>query len=150
MKKLILAVASLFACIGVNAQMTPIQKVGATKTIATVRFNTIELNRSANAYYICITETGNRFDSPFLFSLGKDKSQSLITIEQLINNCGELKTGESIIVKNPYNKFEVRIYKDNEYAGGVLVFQTTGVAGTPSITKKELLKFQKALEKYSE
>ncbi len=130
--------------------MTPVQKVGVTEIIATVRFQTIELNRSADTYYICITETGNRFDSPFLFSLGKNKAQSLTTLEQLINNCVELKTGESLVVKNPYNQFEVRIYKDNEYTGGVLVFQTTGVAGYPSITKKELLKFQKALEKYSE
>ena len=126
------------------------RKRDATETIAVTRFQTIQLNKSNNAYYLCITETGNRFDSPFLFSLGRDKEKSLLTLRQLINLCDELEIKESVIVNNPYNDFEVSIIKDNEYTGGVLVFMTTGIAGTPSITKKELLKFQKALEKYIE
>ncbi|MDE5692279.1 MAG: hypothetical protein K2I13_08855, partial [Alistipes sp.] len=106
MKKVILLIAFLSVAFTSSAQLDGMRKRDATETIAVTRFQTIQLNKSNNAYYLCITETGNRFDSPFLFSLGRDKEKSLLTLGQLINLCDELETKESVIVNNPYNDFE--------------------------------------------
>ena len=134
---------------GAQGQITPIQKVGAVETIATARAKNVKLNRLENDYYLCILATGNRFDDPAIFSLGLSKSEAQQTISDLILLCYNLSKGESLYVMNRDRK--ICITNIPTMGVPVLYFDIPGIAGgMTGVTEKELLKFQKALDSYSE
>lgn len=149
MKKFLIFLAMTVSMISAYGQMTPIKKVGAVKTIATARSKYVKLNRLEKEYYLCITATGNRFDDPAIFDLGISKAQAGKTLVELIDLCHTLADGESVYVMNRSKK--VCITNNPMLGISVLYFTIPGIAGrTTCITHKELLKFQKALDKYVE
>lgn len=149
MKKFLFLFVALVVVTTVQGQITPIQKVGAVETIATARAKNVKLNKLENDYYLCIIATGNRFDDPAIFDLGLSKSEAQQTISDLILLCSNLSKGESLYVMNRDRK--IRISNHPMLGVPVLYFDIPGIAGDmTSVTEKELLKFQKALEAYSE
>lgn len=149
MKKFLFLFVALVVVTSVQGQITSIQKVGAVETIATARAKNVKLNRLENDYYLCILATGNRFDEPAIFNLGFSKSEAQQTISDLILLCYNLSKGESLYVMNRDTK--VRITNHPTMGVPVLYFDIPGIAGSmTAVTEKELLKFQKALDAYSE
>ena len=149
MKKFLFLFVALAAVTTAQGQITPIKKVGAVETIATARAKNVKLNKLENDYYLCIIATGNRFDDPAIFDLGLSKSEAQQTISDLILLCSNLSKGESLYVMNRNRK--IRISNHPMLGVPVLYFDIPGIAGDmTSVTEKELLKFQKALEAYSE
>lgn len=149
MKKILVLFVALVFAVGAQGQITPIQKVGAVETIATARAKNIQLNRLDSDYYLYIAATGNRFDKPAIFDLGLSKNEALQTIVDLIGLCRSLSDGESLYVMNRNKK--VCITNNPMMGVSVLYFSIPGIAGKmTAVTEKELLKFQKALESYSE
>lgn len=149
MKKLFFLLIALVVSIGVQGQITPIQKVAAIETIATARAKNVKLNRLGNDYYLCILATGNQFDDPAIFNLGLSKAEAAQTIVDLIGLCHSLSKGESLYVMNRDRK--ICITNNPMMGASVLYFDMPGIAGNmTAVTEKELLKFQKALDAYSE
>ncbi len=149
MKKFLFLVVALMIVMGVQGQITPIQKVGAVETIATARAKNVKLNRLQNDYYLCILATGNQFDDPAIVNFGLSKREAQQTINDLILLCYNLSKGESLYVMNRDRK--IRITNIPTMGMPVLYLDIPGIAGDMTgVTEKELLKFQKALDSYSE
>ncbi|MDE5623165.1 MAG: hypothetical protein K2I62_00840 [Alistipes sp.] len=149
MKKFLFLLIALISVCVAQGQIMPVRKVGAVETIATARAKNVKLNRLENDYYLCILATGNRFDDPAIFNLGLSKSEAQQTIADLISLCYDLSNGESLYVMNRDRK--VCITNNPMMGVPVLYFDIPGVAGSmTAVTEKELLKFQKALDSYSE
>ena len=149
MKKILFSLIALVSVCVAQGQIMPVRKVGAVETIATARAKNVKLNRLENDYYLCILATGNRFDSPAIFNLGLSKSEAQQTIADLILLCYNLSKGESLYVMN--RDVRVRITNNPTMGVPVLYFDIPGIAGEMTgVTEKELLKFQKALDSYSE
>lgn len=149
MKKFLFLVVALGSFFVAQGQIMPVQKVGAIETIATARSKNIKLNRLDGDYYLYIAATGNQFDDPAIFDLGLSKSEALQTIADLIELCTTLSKGETLLVMN--RKKQVCITNTPMMGMPILYFDIPGIAGKmTAVTEKELLKFQKALDSYSE
>lgn len=146
MKKTVLALAAILACISASAQLNVKSSREATKTIATLRTGFVKLCAAEDCFYFTLPSS-NKFESPQLFYLGKDPDAAIQTLDDLVKMIAPDKVGTSVEVENgPSGTCTILVEK--QVGVTVLYFSFPGCAGLFSTSKGELEKMKAALVKW--
>lgn len=143
MKKIILLIA--LALIGIQAQaqlnVTSTVEKGEITEVCTIRSMYSRLMVHNKSYYIA-GRTDNRFDDPFIFTLGQDAESSIQTLKDMLSII-ENKT-ELVNVQQGNKKYTISLLKMvGRYYLGI---KEEGLAGDFNITIKELEKCIKKIK----
>lgn len=143
MKKIFLLIA--LALIGIQAQaqlnVTSTVEKGEITEVCTIRSMYSRLMCHNKSYYIA-GRTDNRFDDPFIFTLGQDAESSIQTLKDMLSII-ENKT-EIVNVEQGSKKYTISLLKMvGRYYLGI---KEEGLAGDFNITIKELEKCIKKIK----
>lgn len=142
MKKIIIAIISAMILMPTMAD-AQIKKTGEnkTQTIASLRMGIVSLNLSNNGYYIAF-HTTNQFDDAMILKIGDDKDSAIQSLKDLIDILETLQGDETQYIDNGYGR-EFRLWK----MMGTLYISADGYAGNGNVSKGELNRLLKALQK---
>lgn len=142
MKKIIIAIISAMILMPTMAN-AQIKKTGEnkTQTIASLRMGIVSLNHSNNGYYIAF-HTTNQFDDAMILKIGDDKDSAIQSLKDLIDILETLQGDETQYIDNGYGR-EFRLWK----MMGTLYISADGYAGNGNVSKGELNRLLKALQK---
>lgn len=142
MKKIIIAIISAMILMPSMAE-AQIVKTGKSETItlSSVRMGYVNLKKSGDWYYLAM-RTSNQFDDYMLLRLGNTKVGAIQSLNDLLSLLETLSGSECQRISNGYGE-ELRIYKEL----WALNFHADGYAGFAGISKQELKKFIKVIQK---
>lgn len=144
MKKFLLVIAFALIGISANAQLNVTSTVekGEIVDVCTIRSTYSYLKCHNGSYYIA-GRTDNRFDEPFIFTLGEDAESSIQTLKDMLGIIDN-KT-EIVNVQQGSKKYTISLLKMvGRYYLGI---KEEGLAGDFNITIKELNKCIEQIKK---
>ena len=128
-----------------TAQIIITNKFEKTEDVATIRHAYSYLKKQ-HTYFLTLNSS-NQFDDIFIIELGETKEECINTTQSLIQLLNELENGESVKISNRNNEyfFSKELMLGAPYY--LIISADHKYAGSCNITKKELEKIIKKLDK---
>ena len=141
MKRLYLLALLLLVCTGAWAQLNVKSSSSGPEEIETALESKAKLAFLEGRGYLMLIVSSNRYDKGGYFLLGQEPDGAIQTLEDLIGLCDSL--GDGNVTVEPWPGRTCLIYSNRE---GWLVLKFSNHAGRCEVRKKDLEKFQRALE----
>lgn len=144
MKRILILLAVILAAVPATAQLR-VKAKAESKQIGTIRTGIIRISQDEGGIYMAMT-TDNQFDDPGIFNLGPDREGAAATIDDLLGILEEGDTDAMLSVESsPGHTCFVSVTK--QLGVKVVRFAFDNCAGTQSMSKGELEKARKIVEK---
>lgn len=150
MKKILIALFSLFITSGAYSQIQVGKERTKIETIGNIRKQTY-IYKQNGMFYLDLG-TSNQFDQPIIFNLGTGKEAALKSCEDLIGLCEELSKDEYVkIIDAEGQNFSIRKQNDNKNGLAIIDFFAEDQihAGTIGLFKMDINKIKKKIEQYN-
>lgn len=132
MKKIIAIIITLLSFGAMADAQIQITHKSNTKTLTSVRLGFISMLRNSGYFYL-VFQTNSQFDDSMIIQLGKDKKESIETLQSLIDIIASMKKGDSVTINNLGQEF--RLYR---YAKNSITIHADGFAGNSNTNKNEM------------